>query len=84
MSYSKPHKVSLEMADVFEHHTMLFAGESYLSQTGWDMLSEMLGEVEPLMRATVVHDLMRELYNRNISYDKEIFQNPELIKGYTD
>lgn len=84
MSYGKPHPVALSMADVFEEHTMLFAGESYLSQTGWDLLSTELGKVDELMRASVISDLMRELYNRNVRYDPKVFQDETLIKGYED
>ncbi len=79
MNYGNtPHNVAVELANTFEEHSMIFAGEHHLTETGWDIISKRYGDVLPEMRASVYNDFARELTKRGINYNPQSFQNKEL------
>jgi len=81
MNYGNtPHNVAVDMANTFEEHSMIFAGQHHITETGWDKLSDIYGKVLPEMRASVFNDFMKELTKRNIAFNTEEFQDRSLIQ----
>lgn len=78
MSYGNPHPSAIKMAQVFEEHSLLYGGDSYLSETGYDMLKAIYGEVPEEMLISVFNDFTRQLYLRGISYKPEVLQDRSL------
>jgi hypothetical protein len=70
---------AMVMADTFEEHAMYVSGVAHITDTGWQYLSDIYGEVPMELRASIYNDFAKELTRRGIEYDPVEFANGSVI-----
>lgn len=71
---SYPKMVAIGMADKYEENLMYVGGLPYVSEDTLKELSNMFGEVSPILRASVFNDFTKELTRRGVDYDVDQFK----------